>query len=220
MELDETTQRILQVLREDARLSFREVAERVGVSPPTVSRRVADLEDLGLLRGYQAVVDPLRAGERVSLLTVRGPPERLRTASEALGALPGVREVLLLTGSRLHLRVHHRDARELDRVVEALEDVEGVEDVMHQRVREVLEAGTVTSTSTPGAGDVEDADIACHQCGGPIHGPPVRTREAERLHVFCCTTCRGRFQERLEEVQARGREESGLGENPPHEDAG
>jgi len=60
MELDTTDVKILRALQEDARLSFRELARRIGVSVPTISARVSNLLQLGIITGFHAAVDPKR----------------------------------------------------------------------------------------------------------------------------------------------------------------
>ena len=57
MELDKTDVKILQALQEDARLSFRALARRIGVSVPTISARVSNLIQLGIITGFHAAVD-------------------------------------------------------------------------------------------------------------------------------------------------------------------
>ena len=49
-------QAILRLLQEDARLSFRELARRTGVSTPTAAAKVRRLEAMGVIRGYRAVL--------------------------------------------------------------------------------------------------------------------------------------------------------------------
>jgi DNA-binding Lrp family transcriptional regulator len=56
VDLDPVDQAILRLLREDARLSFRELARRVGVSTPTAAAKVRRLEALGIIKGYRAVL--------------------------------------------------------------------------------------------------------------------------------------------------------------------
>jgi Lrp/AsnC family leucine-responsive transcriptional regulator len=60
--LDDTDWRILHELQADARLSFNELGRRVSLSPPAVAERVRRLEEAGIIAGYQARVDPARAG--------------------------------------------------------------------------------------------------------------------------------------------------------------
>lgn len=62
LSLDQTDVEIVGLLRENARRSFQEIGSRVGLSAPAVKRRVDRLEELGVIRGYSAVVDPARLG--------------------------------------------------------------------------------------------------------------------------------------------------------------
>lgn len=52
--LDETSWQILTILQEDARIPFKELGKRVGLSAPAVAERVRRLEESGIITGYQA----------------------------------------------------------------------------------------------------------------------------------------------------------------------
>ncbi|MGD0805601.1 MAG: Lrp/AsnC family transcriptional regulator [Candidatus Bathyarchaeia archaeon] len=58
MELDSVDTQILDVLAKDARLSYRDIAKRLGLSHTNVSARIKRLEDDGVILGYAAVIDP------------------------------------------------------------------------------------------------------------------------------------------------------------------
>ncbi len=60
--LDAIDQRIIEALQQDARLSFEQLAERVGLSSSAVLRRVRRLEADGVITGYSAQVAPERVG--------------------------------------------------------------------------------------------------------------------------------------------------------------
>jgi Lrp/AsnC family transcriptional regulator, leucine-responsive regulatory protein len=60
--LDDLDWRILGELQADGRLSYNELGRRVSLSPPAVAERVRRLEEQGVITGYQARVDPGRAG--------------------------------------------------------------------------------------------------------------------------------------------------------------
>src|SRR5213594_1247394 len=55
--MDETDVKILKRLLHDARMSYRKVAEVIGVSPPTVLARVGKLEKEGIIKSYSAMLD-------------------------------------------------------------------------------------------------------------------------------------------------------------------
>jgi DNA-binding Lrp family transcriptional regulator len=56
--LDETDRQIVAALVENARLSYRAIGERVGLSAAAVNRRIARLEREGVIRGFTAIIDP------------------------------------------------------------------------------------------------------------------------------------------------------------------
>lgn len=63
MDLDDLDRAILGELLDDARLSYRELARRLDVTAPTISRRVQRMEELGVIQGYRAVLAPERTGD-------------------------------------------------------------------------------------------------------------------------------------------------------------
>ncbi|MBY3161555.1 Lrp/AsnC family transcriptional regulator [Rhizobium laguerreae] len=62
MEFEPGDIRILKALQSDGRLTNQELAERVGMSTSPCWRRVKKLEEAGVIRGYQAVVDRRAVG--------------------------------------------------------------------------------------------------------------------------------------------------------------
>jgi len=60
--LDETGWQLLHELQRNARLSFSELGQRVGLSSPAVAERVRKMEDAGIITGYRAEVDPEKLG--------------------------------------------------------------------------------------------------------------------------------------------------------------
>lgn len=60
--LDKVGWQLLRALQEDARLSFSELGRRVGLSSPAIAERVRRMEDLGIVSGYRASIEPMRLG--------------------------------------------------------------------------------------------------------------------------------------------------------------
>jgi DNA-binding Lrp family transcriptional regulator len=70
--LDETDFAILWQLQNNARLSNKELARRVGLAPSTTLVRTRQLERAGVLRGYRAEIDPTALGMGLqALIAVR-----------------------------------------------------------------------------------------------------------------------------------------------------
>lgn len=68
VELDETDLHILQLLTKDSRRPYSEIADKVGVSPPTVSDRVDRLENLGVIQRFTLDLDRSLLCEGVGVL--------------------------------------------------------------------------------------------------------------------------------------------------------
>ena len=99
-ELDAIDIEILRLLQQDGRISNAELAQRVGLAPPTVLRRVKLLEERGYIKGYVALVDPLALGLTVTaFIFVETAAGCNLTETEAfLAQLPGIQEIHHLIG--------------------------------------------------------------------------------------------------------------------------
>ena len=60
--LDRTDRAIVALLQENARLSNKEIAGRVGIAQSTCSERIRRLEQAGVFRGFHADVHPAAVG--------------------------------------------------------------------------------------------------------------------------------------------------------------
>jgi Lrp/AsnC family transcriptional regulator for asnA, asnC and gidA len=60
--MDETDLAIINKFTEDARMSFRKIAEELGISPDTVINRYAALQKEGVIRGSTIVINPKKIG--------------------------------------------------------------------------------------------------------------------------------------------------------------
>lgn len=61
-QLDDIDLKILEILSANARESWKTIADRVGLSAPSVQERVKKLERAELIRGFAVVLDPVAAG--------------------------------------------------------------------------------------------------------------------------------------------------------------
>ena len=70
-------ERILELLRENARLTNADLATRLGVPEPDVAARIAALEKDGVILAYSAIVDREKAGNHgvTALIEVKITPE-------------------------------------------------------------------------------------------------------------------------------------------------
>ncbi|MGM2842340.1 Lrp/AsnC family transcriptional regulator, partial [Bacillus cereus group sp. Bce002] len=60
--LDNTDKRILDELSKNSRFTMKELGEKVHLTGPAVSARVAKLEDQGVIEGYTIKVNRVKLG--------------------------------------------------------------------------------------------------------------------------------------------------------------
>jgi Lrp/AsnC family leucine-responsive transcriptional regulator len=119
-ELDAIDLQILNLLQIDGRMSNADLAQQVGLAPPTVLRRVKLLEEHGYIRGYVALVDPLKLGLTVTafIFIETGSGCDLLALSEFLMELPGAQEVHHLIGEWCFmLKVRTKTPQTLEQII-------------------------------------------------------------------------------------------------------
>ena len=68
MAIDELDFKILKLLRNDARLSYRKIAEQLKVATGTVQHRVQKLEEEGVITDYHAGIDLSKLGYAIGAI--------------------------------------------------------------------------------------------------------------------------------------------------------
>ena len=66
--LDDLDQKILFILQKNGRNSVSSIAEKINLSIPATSDRIKKLEDLDIIKGYRAIVNPKKIGLDLSAL--------------------------------------------------------------------------------------------------------------------------------------------------------
>ncbi|WP_066733079.1 Lrp/AsnC family transcriptional regulator [Cupriavidus sp. D384] len=101
-QLDSYDRKLLQLLQTNNRLSQRELADAVSLSPSAVNRRIAALEADGVITANVSVVDPSRVGKPITVLVqVKLESERLDLLDEVKKRFvdcPQVQQVYYVTG--------------------------------------------------------------------------------------------------------------------------
>ncbi|TLZ64557.1 MAG: winged helix-turn-helix transcriptional regulator [Methanobacteriota archaeon] len=209
MKLDRTDVEILRALQEDARLSYRQLARRVGVSVPTVSARVANLEQIGVLTAYRAVVDANRLRQtRVVLLLrcVRGTED---SVGAALSALNEVRWTIRTEGSRIIAEAFLSAPGLISQFVRKARGLPGVRSVEHHVAQKGFKDAPRALVS-----EGLIAILQCFECGRVIEGDPVRWKMDGRTHYLCCTSCEKLYKDRYLRLKA-GATKGSMGRLPP-----
>ncbi|KIC12911.1 AsnC family transcriptional regulator [Leisingera sp. ANG-M1] len=127
MQTDDTDQRLVTLLRENARRPVAELARHLGLARTTVQARIERLESTGVITGYTlkssaAARPPLQATVLMSIEPRSGPEVLAR-----LRSLPGV-EVVHTTSGRFDLlaQVVAQSTAELDDTIDHIAEARGV----------------------------------------------------------------------------------------------
>jgi len=129
MSASSTADRILEALEEDAQASYSEIADRAGVSKPTVRKYINQLEEEGVIVGYSAEIDPKKlSGQTIALVGIDVDSERYVEATRALKRLESVVSLYTSSGDHMFMaEVRAADGEELGDVIS--EEIGGVEGV-------------------------------------------------------------------------------------------
>jgi Lrp/AsnC family leucine-responsive transcriptional regulator len=118
--LDERNLQLLQLLRDDPRMSISEMARRVGMSGPAVRERIQRLEESGVIAGYRVDIDPRALGYTIAaFVRIKPMPGQLPNIIELAQRLPQVTECHRVTGEDCFIvKVYLESLDTLDRILD------------------------------------------------------------------------------------------------------
>lgn len=103
--MEDTDRAIVRALSQDGRLSYTDLAERVGLSVSAVHQRVRRLEQRGVIQGYAARIDPQALGLPLSAFIAIRPidPSQPDDAPERLSVLSQIEACYSVAGDDFYL---------------------------------------------------------------------------------------------------------------------
>ncbi len=116
VDLDDFDRKILAILGRDGRITYTDLASRVGLSKTPCQQRVRRLVDSGLITGFRAIVDPAKIGlDHVAFTEVKLSDTReaaLKQFNDAVRQIPEVEECHMIASSFDYLlKVRTQDIR-------------------------------------------------------------------------------------------------------------
>lgn len=114
--------RLVDALQRDGRLTNNELADKVGLSPSQCSRRRAQLENEGVIRGYHAALEPGALGYGViafvQVTLATHSPDNSRRFQQLIERIDEVQEAFAVTGEADYLvKMVARDLPSLARIL-------------------------------------------------------------------------------------------------------
>ncbi|WP_405738078.1 Lrp/AsnC family transcriptional regulator [Streptomyces sp. NBC_00028] len=120
--LDDTDWAIIEELQREARVSLSELGRRVNLSPSATTERVRNLESLGVITGYHAVVDLAKVGYAVlAVVRLKYPGNRHEPLRRLLAERRQILECLRTTGDDCYtLKVAASSMEQLEELMDEL----------------------------------------------------------------------------------------------------
>ena len=120
--LDDMDQRILEVLLRDSRISFKELAQEVGLSSPSVAERLRRLEERGVIRAFTVEIDPQALGYQLqAIVRIRPMPGKLHIVHKLIQEIPEFCECDKVTGDDCYIaRLFVRSIEQLDEILDRI----------------------------------------------------------------------------------------------------
>ncbi len=130
LRIDSLDKKILEILMEEARTPFLEVARRCGVSGATIHQRVKSLERRGIIQGTCYEVDPRKLGYRTcAYIGIYLEEARLyEQVVEQLREIPEITQCHYTTGVySIFIKVYTYDNEHLKKVLsDKLQAIQGI----------------------------------------------------------------------------------------------
>ncbi|WP_338598476.1 Lrp/AsnC family transcriptional regulator [Sulfolobus tengchongensis] len=137
--LDEIDEKILNILRYNAKKSLKELSDELGIPISTIRYRIKRLEDSQIIRGYVALIDRVNLGLNVSLvMEIETVPYSIKKVAQELGEIPEVVRIYGLdNGPRLHVHMIFKDDSSAHQFVSnKLYNIKGIKTVSISRIIE------------------------------------------------------------------------------------
>jgi len=152
MSLDSGDVKILRIVQENCRLTARQISDMTGLPVTTVFAKIKRAERLGLVKGYNAVLDASKLGASTTAFIFASfayeNEERAasqRKVAKEIGGFPEVQEVHIISGEwDILIKVKVRDVDSVGKfVVDKLRLIRGIEKTLTCLVFESEKESTV-----------------------------------------------------------------------------
>lgn len=189
--LDDTDREILQLLLEDGRKPYSDIADAVGLSAPAVSDRVDRLQEMGLIRRFTVDIDRtlLREGVPV-LVTLQCDPGASTQIQAQLQSLDEIEYVFRTADDTVVCTATVPEGDVGPLLADAIE-------LDHVRTYEIQ-----LLQESSWAPQLDQAELApdCVECGNTVTSEGERERIDGTVYYFCCSSCLESFRTQYDKL--------------------
>jgi len=121
--MDEIDRKIIEILKEDARKAYTDIAKKVGLSEGAVRKRVQDLVKSGVIRRFTVSVGVKEGVRAITLISAASTPE----ISAKIMKLEGVEAVYEITGQYdIAVLLSAANIEEINQCVDKIRSIDGI----------------------------------------------------------------------------------------------
>lgn len=122
--LDTLDQKIVRLLIENARISYSDIGEKIGISRVAVKARIQTLEQKGIIEEYTTVINPQKISGAVSCyFEIETAPDCLAQVTQILDRHDTVTQIYRVTGrDKLHVHAVAASAEEMEKFLHTVID--------------------------------------------------------------------------------------------------
>ena len=127
--LDALDQKIVRLLIENARISYSDIGQEVGISRVAVKARIQALEQRGIIEEYTTIINPQKISGAVSCyFEIETLPDTLAEVTETLKENEAITQVYRVTGkNKLHVNAVADSSEEMEKLIrEVIDPLPGV----------------------------------------------------------------------------------------------
>ena len=127
-DLDDVDRKILRELQRDARVSFKAIAQKVGLSEATIFVRVKKMQEKGVIQSFTTIIDPKAVGKPLTaLVLVRANPKAHSGTLDAMRKFEDIYEIYDVTGQYYSiLKIRTSGTEELGRIMDEIGKIDGI----------------------------------------------------------------------------------------------
>lgn len=117
--LDELDQKIIRLLIQNARMTYSEIGEQVGISRVAVKTRIQSLEQRGIIEEYTTIINPQKISGAVSCyFELEISPENLAEVTQILNENEIITQIYRVTGkNKLHIHAVAASSEEMETLI-------------------------------------------------------------------------------------------------------
>ena len=122
--LDALDQKIVRLLIENARISYSDIGQEVGISRVAVKARIQALEQRGIIEEYTTIINPQPNSGAVSCyFEIETLPDTLAEVTETLKENEAITQVYRVTGkNKLHVHAVAASSEEMEKLIREVID--------------------------------------------------------------------------------------------------